>query len=116
MLANRDTQFAQIRAVGGAINDVPSNATAYAHRHQNFSLLAATTTSREAALERQWNRLKPNLDGMYLSFETGTGPEVIQAAFPPATLSRLRDLKEKYDPNNVFSQNFSVTPDPVIAL
>jgi len=27
----------QIRSVGGAINDVAPGATAYAHRHKNFS-------------------------------------------------------------------------------
>ncbi|HYJ13435.1 MAG TPA: FAD-binding oxidoreductase, partial [Thermomicrobiales bacterium] len=116
MLANRETQFAQIRAVGGAVNDLPADATAYAHRHQNFSVLAATTTNREAALDRGWSRIKPYLDGMYLSFETGTGQDVIASAFPPATLARLRDLKQKYDPDNVFNQNFNVKQEAVIAL
>ena len=116
MLANRETQFAQIRAVGGAVNDVDSDAMAYAHRHQNFSVIAATTGNREAALERGWSKLRPHLDGMYLSFETGMGREVLEAAFPPATLARLRELKRKYDPDNVFNQNFSIDQEVVIAL
>ncbi len=116
MLANRETQFAQIRAVGGAVNDIDPAATAYAHRHQNFSIIAATTGNRDAILERGWSRIRPWLDGMYLSFETGTGREVVEAAFPPATLARLRDLKRKYDPDNVFNQNFSIDQEAVIAL
>jgi hypothetical protein len=27
-----------IRSVGGAVNDLPADATGYAHRHQNFSI------------------------------------------------------------------------------
>ena len=116
MLDNREAQFVQIRAVGGAVNDLPADATAYAHRHQNFSLLAASTASREAALDRGWSRIKPFVDGMYLSFETGTGSEVVESAFPPATLARLRDLKQRYDPENVFNQNFGIEQEAVIAL
>lgn len=116
MLANRETQFAQIRAVGGAVNDVDPGATAYAHRHQNFSIIAATTGNRDAALERGWSKMRPLLDGMYLSFETGMGREVVEAAFPPATLARLRNLKRTYDPDNVFNQNFNIDQEVVIAL
>ena len=36
--------FIQIRSVGGAVNDVDAMATAYAHRHQNFSVNAVGST------------------------------------------------------------------------
>jgi hypothetical protein len=116
MLANRDTPFLQIRAAGGAVNDIPADATAYAHRHQNFSISASALPGREVALARHWDRLAPYIDGLYLSFETGAGPDILALAFPEPTLSRLRDLKATYDPDNVFNQNHPLVPEPVIAL
>lgn len=48
--------------------------------------------------------------GIYLSFETDQSPERLAEAFPPATLARLRELKRRYDPANVFSDNFNLLP------
>jgi FAD/FMN-containing dehydrogenase len=30
--------------------------------------------------------------------------------YPPATLARLRSIKQKYDPTNLFHHNHNVTP------
>jgi FAD/FMN-containing dehydrogenase len=116
MLTNRDTPFLQVRAVGGAVNDVPADATAYAHRHQNFSISASTSSNRLPRLNRQWARIEPFVEGIYLSFESGSGPELLEKAFPGNTLVRLRELKAQYDPENVFNQNFSITRAEAIAL
>jgi hypothetical protein len=51
---------------------------------------------------------RPHLDGLYLSFETDTRPERLHDAFPDETLARLRPLKARYDPDNVFNQNFPI--------
>jgi FAD/FMN-containing dehydrogenase len=37
-------------------------------------------------------------------------PERLGDAFPPRTLARLRELKRRYDPTNVFRDNFNITP------
>jgi FAD/FMN-containing dehydrogenase len=99
--------FIQVRAVGGAVNDVAPAATAYAHRHQNFSLSAVS-----ASLERLnpiWDAtIAPHTDGLYLSFNTDPRPERLAEAFPGATLDRLRKLKAIYDPENVFNQNMPI--------
>ena len=50
------------------------------------------------------------MEGMYLSFESATGPEVVARAFPPAHLERLRDLKRRYDPTGLFRDNFFIDP------
>lgn len=101
-------QLLQIRSAGGAINDVPSDATAYAHRHQNFSI-TAVAADREAEFDAAWDRVTPAMDGLYLSFESAFTPQRLAAAFPPATLARLRAIKAAVDPDNVFHQNFPVT-------
>ena len=97
--------FFQIRSVGGAINDVDPDATAYAHRDTNFAITALGSSHRN--LDPAWDSLVyPHLDGLYLSFETDLRPERLADAFPPATLSRLRELKQKYDPTALFRDNF----------
>ncbi|MFE9628338.1 FAD-binding oxidoreductase [Streptomyces sp. NPDC006527] len=98
----------QLRSVGGAVNDTPSTVTAYAHRTQNFSLMAATVPAGRKNLDRYWEQLYPHLKGLYLSFETGTGRRQLQDAFPGAVLDRLVLLKSRYDPNHVFDNNFAL--------
>jgi alkanesulfonate monooxygenase SsuD/methylene tetrahydromethanopterin reductase-like flavin-dependent oxidoreductase (luciferase family)/FAD/FMN-containing dehydrogenase len=100
------TYFFQIRAVGGAVSDVAPDATAYAHREANFSVVAFGT--RSSGLDPIWDALHDHFDGMYLSFETDLRPERISDAFPPQTLGRLRELKRRYDPENLFRDNFNV--------
>ncbi|WBB58744.1 LLM class flavin-dependent oxidoreductase [Streptomyces sp. WMMC500] len=98
----------QLRSVGGAVADVPADATAYAHRDANFSLVVMGGT--DEAVDKAWARLRPYLHGLYLSFESGLRPERLAEAWPPRTLARLRELKTVYDPEGVFSDNFALTP------
>jgi alkanesulfonate monooxygenase SsuD/methylene tetrahydromethanopterin reductase-like flavin-dependent oxidoreductase (luciferase family)/FAD/FMN-containing dehydrogenase len=107
-LETRATSLLAIRSVGGAVNDVDPQATAYAHRHQNFSI--ASIGGRARDLRRHWDDLRPHLDGLYMSFETDERPERLDDAFPGETLARLRELKRRYDPDNVFNQNFAIEP------
>jgi hypothetical protein len=62
------------------------------------------------ALDTYWDELSPYLDGVYLSFDTRVGEKVLCEAFPGATLDRLRALKAKYDPDQVFGDNFPISP------
>jgi alkanesulfonate monooxygenase SsuD/methylene tetrahydromethanopterin reductase-like flavin-dependent oxidoreductase (luciferase family)/FAD/FMN-containing dehydrogenase len=114
MIRSGHVLITQFRSVGGAVNDLPAGATAYAHRTQNFSLLASTVPDRRARLDELWADLYPHLDGMYLSFETRTGEQRLLDAFPEPALSRLRALKAVYDPDEVFDRNFNIAPaEPV---
>lgn len=95
----------QVRPVGGAIADVSADATAYAHRAARYSV---TAIGRSSAFETSWQRLEQHFDGLYLSFESRLGDDVLARAFPPATLDRLRRVKSRYDPDNLFYDNFPV--------
>jgi FAD/FMN-containing dehydrogenase len=100
----------QLRSVGGAVSDVPEDATAYAHRSAAFSV--AVIGNRRTNFDEQWEAMREHFDGLYISFESDTAAERIQDAFPPATLSRLRELKRRYDPQNLFRDNFNIIPAP----
>lgn len=95
----------QLRAVGGAIADVPTDATAYAFRDAEFSIAAI---GHGEEFDQLWGELEQHFDGLYLSFESRTDPTLLAKAFPPATLARLREVKRRYDPVGLFRDNFAV--------
>lgn len=115
ILRSNATQMMQLRAVGGAVNDIPSDAMAYGHRHQNFNLSAVGYGATAQRLETLWPAVDKYLDGLYLSFETGTGRALLEKAFPGQTLDRLQRLKAEYDPHQLFDQNFPIPPAPNLA-
>jgi hypothetical protein len=100
--------FFQIRTVGGAIGDVDPDATAFAHRGANFQVTALGVDRRR--LDALWDGMREHFDGIYLSFDSDPRPERVSDAFPPQTLRRLRELKARYDPDNVFRDNFNIAP------
>lgn len=105
ILHRGDSYFFSIRAMGGAIGDVDPDETAFPHRDARFSVAAFGSGGR---LDRAWTDLGRHFDGLYLSFESDTSPERIGEAFPPATLARLRRIKDEYDPSHLFRDNFWV--------
>ncbi|GAB3607201.1 hypothetical protein GCM10027413_26100 [Conyzicola nivalis] len=106
MLASGDVHFFQIRSVGGAVADVAPDATAYAHRSANFSVVALGASAE--TLDRRWRELYGHFTGLYLSFDTDQRAERLTDAFPEATLDRLRLLKARLDPENTFRDNFNI--------
>jgi alkanesulfonate monooxygenase SsuD/methylene tetrahydromethanopterin reductase-like flavin-dependent oxidoreductase (luciferase family) len=112
MIRSGVVYFFQIRSVGGAVSDVDRDATAYGNRSANFSV-TAFGANRER-MDAMWDGLSGHFDGLYLSFETDLRPERLTEAFPPRTIERLRDLKSRYDPDNVFRDNFNITPHSLV--
>ncbi|MGW4033787.1 LLM class flavin-dependent oxidoreductase [Streptomyces sp. NPDC004838] len=108
MFEKGDTGYFQIRSVGGAVNDTPADATAYAHRNQNFALSAMLRGAPGGSGDAAWDAL--GATGLYLSFETHDHAGALARVYPPDTLRRLREVKAVYDPENVFGANFPVLP------
>ena len=107
LIRSGDAHWYQLRTVGGAVADVAADATAYAHRDANFAL--AVLGANAQRLDRWFDPIRRESEGLYLSFESDQRPELITAAFPPPTLRRLRHLKAQIDPHNLFRDNFNVT-------
>jgi len=106
------THFFQVRAVGGAVADVPEDATAYGPRAANFSVVAMSGSDRR--IDEHWPAVERHLEGMYVSFDTRQGPGVLERAFAAPTLERLRALKRRYDPTGLFRDNFFIAPEPAV--
>ncbi|MFD2795909.1 FAD-binding protein [Promicromonospora vindobonensis] len=100
--------FFELRPMGGAIADVPAEETAFTHRTPAFQVTAMGVD--QADLDARWDRLAGHFDGLYLSFDTDQRSERLHDAFPPPVLGRLRDLKRRYDPANLFRDNFNIDP------
>ncbi|MDX3236018.1 FAD-binding oxidoreductase [Streptomyces sp. ME03-5709C] len=110
LLRSGQVYFFELRAMGGAIADVPSAVTAFAHRASAFQVTAMGADGQ--ALNQVWDPLRHHFDGLYLSFETDRRPERLHDAFPAPVLERLREIKRRYDPGNLFRDNFNIDPHP----
>ena len=110
-------KVAQIRVLGGASARVPSDATAYGHRKAPIMVnLAAFYTTPEDRLKRDaWvdefrTKLTQETKGAYVNFLMAEGDERIRGAYPGAIWERLRQIKRKYDPRNLFRLNQNIAP------
>lgn len=92
-----------VRSAGGAVGDVPVDATAYAGRNANFAV--AVLGWNDVVLDAAWGPVERHAVGSYFSFESQLGARRLELAFPPPTLDRLRAVKRRVDPRNVFRDN-----------
>jgi FAD/FMN-containing dehydrogenase len=107
----------QIRVLGGAMARVPADATAFAHRRSRIMVNVAAMYQRpdERPRHAAWvNGLSDDLlqddAGAYVGFLADEGEERVRAAYPGPTWERLRQVKRKYDPDNVFRLNQNIPP------
>ncbi|MDG4796108.1 FAD-binding oxidoreductase [Micromonospora sp. WMMD1082] len=93
----------QLRSVGGAVNDVPPEETAYPHRHQDTLVVASVFPPQgPAALDAAWSGLARRVEGAYVNFEGRTGPAVLARVYPGETGRRVARAWRRYDPDGIF--------------
>jgi FAD/FMN-containing dehydrogenase len=105
---------AHLRALGGAMARVPSDATAFAHRDR--PLLVNVAAIYEAQDQREEHeawvaKLSAELagaPGAYSGFLGEDGQDRILEAYPEQTWRRLLDVKKRYDPDNAFRMNHNI--------
>jgi FAD/FMN-containing dehydrogenase len=107
----------QLRVLGGALARVPNGATAFAHRDQGLfvNVAAMYTDGVEKDTHDAWvngvaSALGKDGSGGYVGFLGEEDQATIRAAYPGATWDRLRDLKRRYDPENLFRRNHNIPP------
>jgi FAD/FMN-containing dehydrogenase len=106
----------QIRVLGGAISRIPDEASAYAHRQRPIMVNVASMflQSDEAETHEAW------VDGLatalgdngeaYVNFIGDEGQPRVRQAYPGQTWERLREVKHRYDPANLFRLNQNIPP------
>ena len=108
---------AQIRVLGGAMGRVPVEATAFAHRKSRImvNLAALYEDPDEAATHEAWvagfaAALRQGDTGAYVNFLGDEGEARVRDAYPGPTWDRLREIKGRYDPTNLFRLNQNIPP------
>ncbi len=108
---------AQLRVLGGAMARVPDDATAFAHRESKImvNLAALYEQPDEKVTHETWvtdfaTALQQGNNGAYVNFLGDEGGARIRAAYPGQTWERLREIKARYDPTNLFSLNQNIPP------
>lgn len=106
----------EVRNWTGAPGRPPADAGPAGHRNTPFSVIAIAPGLNERTLEgarsamaRLAARLAPHATGsVFLNFLSDPGR--VAAAYPPEHLGRLRELKRRFDPDNVFHLNHNIRP------
>ncbi len=105
-----------IQHFGGAIARVDEDETAIGERQAPFVLNAIATTHEPGGLEthidraeRLYAEIEPSLTGgSYINFLSSEGEDRVKAAYGTEKFTRLRALKDRYDPTNLFHLNQNI--------
>ena len=110
-------RVAQLRVLGGAMGRVPVEATAFAHRKSRImvNLAALYEDPEEAATHQAWvngfaGALRQGDRGAYVNFLGDEGEARVRDAYPGPTWDRLKEIKGRYDPTNLFRLNQNIPP------
>ncbi len=102
---------------GGAAARVGEDETAFGGRSagHTFNITASTETAEGFDEEREWVRnfwsaLEPYHTGVYVNFLMEEGEERIGQAYGAKKYDRLKALKRRYDPDNLFRLNQNIRP------
>jgi FAD/FMN-containing dehydrogenase len=101
---------------GAAISRVATDATAFPHRratHNMFTTvswsLAEDSAPHVKYVKSFWGTLEPYTDGYYTNEVADEAQTIVDSNYQ-GNLPRLRELKKKYDPGNLFRLNANVQP------
>jgi len=118
--AARPTPLCQVHLhqLGGAVERVAEDATAYAGRDAAWvaNIIATWSDRNDDERARSWARETKRRIGeqasprTYLNFLGESGAEQVRQAYGAAKHERLRRLKRRFDPENLFRRNANIPP------
>jgi len=104
--------------MGGAVSRVGDDATAFNGRQAGFTFNINGNTETGDGFEEQrqwardyWSALEPWHQSVYVNFLMEEGEERVQEAYGEQKYARLKEVKRRYDPTNVFHFNQNIRPD-----
>jgi FAD/FMN-containing dehydrogenase len=103
--------------LGGAVARIGEDDTAFNGRGvgHTFNIGAATATADGFDEEREWVRnfwsaLEAHHTSVYVNFLMDEGEDRVRQAYGAQKYDRLKSLKRKYDPDNLFRLNQNIPP------
>ena len=113
--ANRGAVNSWFQHLGGATSRVSSNATAFAHRDVafNFGIMyigddPAQNDTKIAAVREYYKAMEPHMAGFYTNLNEESEQKTWGNYGP--NYPRLVELKNQYDPGNLFRLNANIEP------
>jgi hypothetical protein len=107
--------------LGGAVARVGEDETTFGGRSagHTFNIAGITESAEGFDEEREWVRnfwsaLEPYHTGVYVNFLMEEGEERIRQAYGAKKYDRLKALKRRYDPDNLFRLNQNIRPDVTV--
>ncbi|TML26172.1 MAG: FAD-binding oxidoreductase [Actinobacteria bacterium] len=104
--------------MGGAVARVNDDDSAFHGRGAAFTFNIGACTAGPEGFDRErqwvrdfWSALAPHHRGVYVNFLMDEGADRVRQAYGPAKYDRLRALKRRYDPDNVFRLNQNIAPE-----
>jgi FAD/FMN-containing dehydrogenase len=104
--------------MGGAVARVGQNETAFNGRQAGFTFNINGNAESAAGFEAErgwarayWSALAPYHTSVYVNFLMEEGEGRIRQAYGDEKYDRLKALKRKYDPTNLFRLNQNIAPD-----
>ena len=101
---------------GGKINTIASDATAFPSRYAEHNLITGSfwnvgvdTAPHMAWSRRYWKKVSPYTDGFYINDEFSETQKMVNLNFL-GNYERLVQIKNKYDPANLFRLNANIRP------
>jgi hypothetical protein len=101
---------------GGAVSDLASDATAYNHRDAQFDLMIGGAWDNDADSEKNvaWGRgyfkdMSPYTTGYYVNNAMDESADSVGKNYQ-GNQGRLVQLKNTYDPGNLFRLNANIVP------
>jgi FAD/FMN-containing dehydrogenase len=108
---------ASFQGYGGAIADVPDDASAFSQRDALVEFVSASRWDKPAEDDEQLANarrygatMERFASGAYVNALTDEGSAGVRRAYPEHKLTRLAALKKVWDPDNVFHLNHNVAP------
>ena len=105
--------------LGGAVARVADDATAFTGRDAAYAISSVgawTPEQGEVANDTSWVRgffeaIEPySTGGVYINFVGNEGQDRVRSAYGDAKYKQLAELKEKWDPENLFRLNQNIEP------
>jgi FAD/FMN-containing dehydrogenase len=103
------------------VGRVAPDATAFAHRDATHivNVIARTPTAEGFGHVRAWARavteaVSPG-GATYVNFTGEQVSDLVRRSYPNSTYRRLVDVKDRYDPGNLFRLNQNIEPSPPAA-
>ncbi len=102
----------------GAFGRVDEQATAMGHRNSKFGMVIQTRweNDEETTEQEKWTEgiftaaQRFGNGGVYVNFVDKEGKDRVKDAYNQNSFQRLKEIKAKYDPTNLFSGNQNIEP------